>query len=122
MIVAQSVLIGFFLLAGSIKMFGWIKVVFETQLQFFHRYGLNRRVMFAVGVIEVGGALLLVDALLFASVVSQIIGAGLLAVTSAGAIGCHLKYDSWKDGIAAMITLLLSLWVLWPMLEHCRLY
>ena len=41
--------------------------------------------------------------------------AGALALfgTSAGAICCHLYFDTWKDGIPAMVTLTLSSVVLY---------
>ena len=36
------------------------------------------------------------------------IGTLTLLVTSIGAIGCHLIWGSWKEGIAAMVTGVLS--------------
>ncbi|WP_248630890.1 hypothetical protein [Endozoicomonas elysicola] len=43
------------------------------------KYGLNRQIMFLVGLLELFGAII-----------------------------CHLLFDTWKDGIPAMVTLLLS--------------
>jgi hypothetical protein len=93
----------FFIFAGSIKMLGWQKLIFETQLAFFKKYGLNRNLMALVGFIEILGA-----TTIWAPGYAEFFGAALLFSTSAGAIFFHLRYDTWKDGIAAMITLCLS--------------
>lgn len=101
--VLPGLLSAFFLFASSIKIFGWQKMIFETQLAFFRKYGLNRAVMAFVGVVELFGAL----ALWLPGKAGQV---GLLALlgTSAGAIFFHLRYDTWKDGVPAMVTLALS--------------
>lgn len=85
--------------ASSVKMFGWVKAIFEPQLAFFHRYGLNRAAMFAVGVIEATGA-------------------SLITLTSIGAMFFHFRFDTWKDAVPSMVTLLLSLIIALPLLER----
>ena len=93
----------FFLLASSVKLTGWQRQVFEIQLAFFTRYGLNRQVMWLVGLVELLGALLIwVDGWI------GVAGALALALTSVGAIVCHLRFDRWQDGVPATVTLLLS--------------
>ena len=56
----QSIIIAllsaFFLFASSIKIFGWQKFIFETQLGMFIKYGLNRQIMALVGGVELFGA------------------------------------------------------------------
>jgi hypothetical protein len=102
-IVISGLLTAFFVFASSIKILGWQKMIFETQLGFFKKYGFNRTVMAAVGFVELFGA--------FALWLPGYIGiAGVLALlgTSVGAICCHLYFDTWKDGIPAMVTLTLS--------------
>lgn len=101
--VIPGLLSAFFLFASSIKLFGWQKLIFDTQLAFFEKYGLNRRIMALVGLVELFGAV----TLWFPGWLGMF---GLLALfaTSAGAIFCHLKFDTWKDGIPAMVTLSLS--------------
>lgn len=107
------VLVAFFMFASSIKLLGWQKLIFETQLKFFKKYGLNRQVMFVVGLIELSGAILLSVFLAFAAPIWTLwVGAGLIAVTSLGAIVFHLRFDRWQDGIPATATLLLSVYVL----------
>lgn len=111
--IAIVVLITFFMFASSVKLLGWQKFIFETQLKFFKKYGLNRMIMFLVGLIEFSAATLLsVFLVLSAPSWTLLIGAGLLAATSLGAISFHLRFDRWQDGIPATVTLLLSLYVL----------
>lgn len=104
----SGLLTAFFVFASSIKILGWQKMIFEAQLEFFKKYGLNRTVMALVGCVELFGAIAL-------WLPSYIGIAGILALlgTSAGAICCHLYFDTWKDGIPAMATLTLSTIVLY---------
>ena len=104
--ITSVILTAFFIFAGSIKVFGWQKTIFEVQLKFFESYGLNRPVMALVGVIEISGALTL-----WFSGYLGLLGALALAATSAGAIFFHLVFDSWKNAIPAMVTLVLSAYI-----------
>jgi len=106
--IISAVLMVFFLFASSIKILGWQKKIFALQLQFFESYGLNRELMFAVGVIELLGASLI----MLQHNLLGVVGAAAIAATSLGAIGFHLKFDSWKDAIPAMLTLTLSIFLL----------
>lgn len=94
----------FFLFASSVKILGWQKFIFETQLQMFIKYGLNRTIMALVGFGELFGAI----AIWWQGSLLGEIGALVLLGTSLGAIACHLIWDTWKDGIPAMITGTLS--------------
>ena len=109
----QTIIIGllsaFFLFASSIKILGWQKFIFETQLGMFFKYGLNRQIMALVGVVELFGAI----AIWFQVSWLGPLGALALLGTSIGAIGCHLIWDTWKDGIPAMITAVLSGVIVW---------
>lgn len=96
-------LTAFFLFASSIKILGLPKEIFNKQLGFFHNYGLNRPLMALIGFVELFGAI----ALWLPGRLS-LLGALAIACTSAGAIFFHLRFDTWKDGIPATITLLLS--------------
>jgi len=96
-------LTAFFLFASSIKILGLPKAIFLTQLEFFRNYGLNRTLMALVGFVELFGAI----ALWLPGRMSML-GALAILCTSAGAIFFHLRFDTWKDGIPATITLLLS--------------
>ena len=107
--VVSVLLVVFFLLASSIKTIAWQKKVFEIQLGFFKSYGLNRKIMFLVGLVELTGAALLILALCDISPEqTQLMGGAILGATSIGALYFHLRFDTWKDGIPAMITLLCS--------------
>ncbi|WP_017222152.1 DoxX family protein [Moritella dasanensis] len=99
-----ALLSAFFLFAGSIKLFGWQKMIFEKQLEFFQSYGLNRQIMALIGTVELFGA----SCIWFQSSVLGLLGAAALLATSLGAIFFHLRFDTWKDGIPAMVTLSLS--------------
>ncbi|MCG9731511.1 DoxX family protein [Shewanella sp. Isolate13] len=110
--VISLLLMVFFMFAGSIKLLGWQKFIFETQLSFFKKYGLNRAAMFTVGLVEFSAALLLLISMVSSQPKWQVLGASLIAVTSVGALGFHFKFDKWTDAIPAAVTLLLSLWLL----------
>lgn len=107
--IATGLLSAFFLFASSIKIFGWHDKIFHIQLEMFKSYGLNRIIMWLIGVVELFGAL----AIWFSNTLFGSLGALALVGTSIGAIGCHLIFDTWKQGIPAMITLVLSLYVGW---------
>nr|WP_017091844.1 DoxX family protein [Vibrio splendidus] len=105
--VISILMVMFFVLASSIKTLGWQKKVFEIQLGFFKSYGLNRKIMFLVGLVELTGAALLISALCDISPAqTQLMGGAILGATSIGALYFHLRFDTWKDGIPAMVTLL----------------
>lgn len=105
--VVIGLLSAFFLFASSIKLFGWQKMIFEKQLEFFYSYGLNRQIMALVGTVEMFGAI----TIWFQGSWLGLLGALALCGTSAGAIFFHLRFDTWKDGIPAMVTLTLSAYV-----------
>jgi hypothetical protein len=107
-VVFSSMLTIFFLFASSIKILGWQKKIFNVQLDFFKKYGLNRQIMAAVGFVELFGALAI-----WLPGTLAIAGTLALLATSVGAIYCHIRFDTWKDGIPAMITLTLSAVVLY---------
>ncbi len=99
-----GLLSAFFLFASSIKIFGWQQRVFQIQLEMFESYGLNRQIMFLVGCAELFGAI----AIWFQSSWVGPLGALALLGTSLGAIFCHLVFDTWKQGVPALITASLS--------------
>jgi hypothetical protein len=104
----------FFLFASSIKIFAWQKFIFETQLGMFIKYGLNRQIMRFVGLLELSGAI----AIWFQASWLGALGALAILGTSIGAIGCHLIWDTWKDGLPALITTALSGIIVWSGLHH----
>ncbi len=108
MLVITILLVLFFLFASSVKILGWQKFIFETQLIFFKKYGLNRNHMFLVGLIECIASLLLVISLLINRDDVQALGALGIVLTSVGAIYFHFKFDTLKDAIPAIITLTFS--------------
>ena len=101
--VLSGLLTAFFIFASSIKILGWQKMIFETQLAFFRKYGLNRTAMMVVGFVELFGAVTL-----WAPGLLGMAGILSLLATSAGAICFHLYFDRWKDGVPAMLTLGIS--------------
>lgn len=103
------VLITFFTFASSIKLLSWQAFIFKTQLDFFKKYGLNRFHMFLVGVLELIAALLLTGSLITEYEILRDLGALAIALTSIGAVFFHLKFDTIKDAIPALVTLTLSL-------------
>jgi hypothetical protein len=115
--VVTTLLSAFFLFASSIKILGWQKMIFETQVAMFVKYGLNRQIMALVGLVELFGAV----AIWFDTSVVGPLGALAILGISIGAIVFHLIYDTWKDGVPSMITLVLSAFLAWtirtPLLE-----
>jgi hypothetical protein len=109
LIIITTLLSLFFLFASSIKILGWQKAIFKPQLAMFIKYGLNRQVMALTGFAELIGAI----AIWFQSSWIGPLGALTLLGTSVGAIFCHLVWDTWKDGVPAMITGMLSAYVAW---------
>lgn len=101
----------FFLFASSIKIFAWINRIFEPQLEMFLKYGLNRQIMMLVGFVELFGAI----SIWFQGSLVATLGALALFLTSSGAIFFHLVFDSWKEGVPAMITFALSGFLVWNM-------
>ena len=111
--VITLLLIVFFTLASSIKLVGWHKTVFDTQLAFFKSYGLNRQAMFLVGVVELSAVVSLAVALVLSIPIATAFGAALIALTSIGAIFFHLRFDTFSAAIPAITTLSLSVTLLW---------
>lgn len=107
--IITGVLSAFFLFASSIKIFGWQDTIFRVQLEMFENYGLNRTIMRLVGVVELFGAV----AIWGSGSLWGPLGALALMGTSAGAICCHLIFDTWKQGVPAMISLTLSSFAFW---------
>ncbi len=108
LIIIALLLVLFFILASSVKLFAWHKLVFDTQLMFFKKYGLNRMAMFIIGLIEMSGAFLLLMGVLTSSTTLGLMGSTGIAFTSIGALFFHFKFDTWKDAIPALVTLSLS--------------
>jgi hypothetical protein len=109
-----GLLSAFFLFASSIKILGWQKMIFDTQVAMFIKYGLNRKIMALIGLVELFGA----TAIWFQDSWVGTFGALALLGTSVGAIGCHLIWDTWKDGVPAMITGTLAAIVVWAGLPN----
>ncbi len=108
MITITILLTIFFTFASSIKILAWQKYIFETQLSFFKKYGLNRMHMFLIGIIELVAVITLVSSLILNYEILMGFGALSLAMTSLGAIYFHLKFDTFRDAIPAIVTLVLS--------------
>ena len=104
-----GLLSAFFLFASSIKVFGWQKMIFDTQLGMMKKYGLNRQILFIIGIAEMVGAILI----WFQGSLPGAIGAGLILATSIGAIGFHFVFDTWREAVPSLITAPLSAFVLW---------
>ena len=98
----------FFTFASSIKILGWQKFIFETQLGLFKKYGLTRGHMCMIGLVELLASILLIVSLINENLLLNGMGALGIAVTSLGAIFFHFKFDTFKDALPAIVTLILS--------------
>ncbi|UTW60286.1 DoxX family protein [Kordiimonas sp. SCSIO 12603] len=106
--VAAIILIIFFGFVGSIKFVGWHVEMTQNFLGYFERFGLNRELMAIVGAIETFSAVTLV---LYRRHWIASYGALGIMITSIGAIGFHLIYDSVAEAIPAIATYALSTYV-----------
>ena len=104
-----GLLSAFFLFAGSIKVFGWQKMIFETQLAMMKKYGLNRQILGVIGTAELIASIMI----WFQGSLIGAVGAGIILATSIGALGFHFIYDTWREAVPAAITAPLSAFVLW---------
>tara|TARA_Y100001960_G_scaffold330207_1_gene423589 strand:- start:650 stop:886 length:237 start_codon:yes stop_codon:yes gene_type:complete len=77
--------------------------------------------MFLVGMIEATGEILMLIGLLSANNLLSAIGASFIVFTSVGAMFFHFRFDTWKDAIPSIATLLLSLLVASPLIEFVAL-
>lgn len=94
----------FFIFAGSVKVFAWQKLIFDTQMAFMKKYGLNRQILFLIGLVELFAAV----SIWFQTSLWGVVGALAILVTSIGALFFHFRFDGWKDGVPAMVTFILS--------------
>ena len=108
-IVIVGLLSAFFVFASSIKILGWQKMIFNTQLVMFIKYGMNRQFMVLTGLAELFGSITI---WLQSSWIGTV-GALVLLGTSTGAVLCHLIFDTWKEGVPAMITGTLAAFIVW---------
>lgn len=104
-----NILAGFltilFLFFGSIKVFAWQKTIFDIQMIFMHRFGINRQVYGLIGVLELISAFLLP----FQGNIYGQLGACGILFTSLGAVFFHFKFkDHIADMLPAIITLVIS--------------
>ena len=76
---------------------------------------------FLVGLVEVTGAILMLIGLLSTKNLLSTIGASFIVFTSVGAMLFHFRFDTWKDAIPSIVTLLLSLLVASPLIEFVAL-
>ena len=77
--------------------------------------------MFLVGMIEATGAILMLIGLLSANNLLSAIDASFIVFTSVGAMFFHFRFDTWKDAIPSIVTLLLSLLVALSLIEFVAL-
>jgi len=94
----------FFIFAGSVKVFGWQKQILAIQMGFMQKYGLNRQILFLIGLLELFAAV----SIWFQASIWGVLGALAILVTSLGALFFHFRFDRWQDGVPAMVTLTLS--------------
>lgn len=108
MSMALNIIVGllsvFFIFAGSVKVFAWQKLIFDTQMAFMKKYGLNRQILFLIGLVELVAAV----SIWFQASLWGVVGALAIFFTSLGALYFHFRFDEFKDGVPAMVTFILS--------------
>lgn len=111
MTILSILLSAFFLFASSIKITGWQNYIHTTQMSFFKKYGLTRLHMILIGVVELSAAISLLVSNILNMPTLMIYGALSITIVSSGAIYFHCKYDTLKDAIPAITTLLMSIMI-----------
>ncbi|WOD06628.1 DoxX family protein [Marinomonas sp. GJ51-6] len=101
----------FFLFSSCVKIVGLPQSRFHAHLSFFKTCGLNQGALLTVGMLELFGA-----ATLWFPNYLGILGVLALCITSAGIAYARIQFDTWKNGLVAMTTFILSSWVLY---EKC---
>ena len=113
-----GVLSAMFFLASTLKIFAWNKKMFARQIEFLAVYGLNRKVFFLIGVVELFGSL----AIWFQGHYLGLLGGGAIALTSAGAIFYHFRFDPIRVALPAIVTLTLSGLIVLHNIDHIWAY
>ena len=98
----------FFLFASSIKLLVWPKLIFDAQRAMFDTYCRNRPIPALVGGVGLVGAI----AIWVQTSWLGTMGALAILAASAGAIGYHPIWGTWKDGVPAGIAATLSAFVI----------
>ena len=93
MSMALNIIVGllsvFFIFAGSVKVFGWQKQILAIQMGFMQKYGLNRQILFLIGLLELFAAV----SIWFQASIWGVLGALAILVTSLGALFFHFRFD-----------------------------
>ncbi|MGJ8647928.1 MAG: DoxX family protein [Marinomonas colpomeniae] len=98
----------FFIASGSIKILGWPKERYNTQLGFFSKFGLSQNMVTFIGAAELFGGIAL-----WLPNYAGIVGVWVLCAISAMVIYGHIRFGSWKNGLFSMATFALSGWILY---------
>lgn len=106
---ATTLLVLVFFASGGAKVIG-----LEFEIDAFTRWGYPLWFMYLVGIIEVGGAILLLVPRLTALV------AGGLAVFMLGAVATHVVHAEWGMLVVATTILLLAAWRAWAGIRFGR--
>ncbi|NGP54478.1 DoxX family protein [Thioalkalivibrio sp. XN8] len=106
---ATTLLVLVFFASGGAKLIG-----LQFEIEAFTRWGYPLWFMYLVGVIEVGGAVLLLVPRLTAPV------AGGLAAFMLGAVATHVVHAEWGMLVVATTILLLAAWRAWAGLRIGR--
>jgi hypothetical protein len=101
----------FFLFSSCVKIVGLPQSRYNAHLYFFKKCGLSHGVLLLVGALELFGA-----ATLWFPNYLGVLGVLALCLTSAGTVYGRIYFDTWKNGLVAMATFVLSSWVLY---EKC---
>jgi hypothetical protein len=100
----------FFLFASTVKIFGRPQGMFEYQLEhYFIAHGLSREIMRVVGLAELFGA---VTIWYHRTHWIGLAGAAALVVVTTGAMVFHLRFDTAREAVPAVVMLALSGYVL----------
>lgn len=99
-----------FLFIGTVKVTGRPEPLFEVQMTwYFIPFGLNRQIAFLIGLAELFGSI----AIWFhRKHWIGLVGAATLVLITSGVLGCHLVFDTFREGTAALVMLILSALIL----------
>lgn len=106
-ILLKTILTLIVLFMGSINTLGWQKTIFKMQLKMFHDFGLNRKIMLFIGLIQLVGV-----TLMWFPVYDMQLGVIILLLTSLVGIIYHFRFKTEKEATSALYIFVLTLLIL----------
>lgn len=107
LILIKIILTFIVLFVSSINILGWQKTIFKIQLKMFHDFGLGRKIMFFIGLVQLLGV-----TLMWFPLYDMQLGVIILLLTSLVGIILHFRFKTEKEATFAVNIFVLTLLIL----------